>query len=347
MTKRDIKMSIIVVLVLIGVLSALSACGKKKEEPQPIERKYTVVGFSQVGAESDWRSANTRSMREAFTRDRGYDLILEDGQQKQSNQITAIRKFIQQGVDYIVLAPVTEKGWDTVLAEAKEAGIPVIIVDRMVDVSDSSLFTAWVGSDFELEAKKVTEWLHCYVEEIGMKDSDIRIVDLQGTIGASAQIGRTEGLEAAVEKYGWTLLGKQTADFTQAKGREVMENMLSQYDGINVVYCENDNSAFGAIEALTAAGLKVGSKINEGEVMVLSFDGVKQEALDKLRDDVITCIAECNPEHGPRVEAIINMMERGGMPEKYQYVPEDMFTSVDLVDEIRIGYSIFKVNVIK
>ena len=117
-----------------------------------------TVGFSQVGAESDWRTANTESMKSTFSEENGYELIFDDAQQKQENQLTAIRNFIQQEVDYIVLAPVTETGWDTVLQEAKDAGIPVIIVDRMVDVSDDSLYTAWVGSNFKLEGQKAMAW---------------------------------------------------------------------------------------------------------------------------------------------------------------------------------------------
>ncbi len=147
-----------------------------------------TVGFSQVGAESDWRTANSESMKSTFSEANGYKLIFDDAQQKQENQITAIRNFIQQEVDYIVLAPVTETGWDTVLQEAKDADIPVIIVDRMVDVSSDDLYTAWVGSNFKLEGQKACEWLKAYAEAKGMKE--INIVDIQGTIGASAQIGR-------------------------------------------------------------------------------------------------------------------------------------------------------------
>ena len=148
-----------------------------------------TVGFSQVGAESDWRTANSESMKSTFSEDNGYELIFDDAQQKQENQITAIRNFIQQEVDYIVLAPVTETGWDTVLQEAKDADIPVIIVDRMVDVSDDSLYTAWVGSNFKLEGQKAAEWLNAYAEAKGM--DEVNIAHIQGTIGASAQIGRT------------------------------------------------------------------------------------------------------------------------------------------------------------
>ena len=147
-----------------------------------------TVGFSQVGAESDWRTANTESMKSTFSEENGYELIFDDAQQKQENQLTAIRNFIQQEVDYIVLAPVTETGWDTVLQEAKDAGIPVIIVDRMVDVSDDSLYTAWVGSNFKLEGQKAMAWLDAYLEAKGRGDEEINLVDIQGTIGETSAL---------------------------------------------------------------------------------------------------------------------------------------------------------------
>ena len=278
-----------------------------------------TVGFSQVGAESDWRTANSESMKNTFTEENGYKLIFDDAQQKQENQITAIRNFIQQEVDYIVLAPVTETGWDTVLQEAKDADIPVIIVDREVKVSDESLFTAWVGSDFLLEGQKACEWLNAYAEAKGMKE--INIVDIQGTIGASAQIGRTQALDDAVEKYGWNLLAQQTGEFTQAKGQEVMESMLKQHDNINVVYCENDNEAFGAIDAIEAAGKTVGP---DGDILVMSFDTTKAGITDTL-DGKIILNTECNPLHGPRVEEIIKTLEEGGTPEKKAYVDEGIY----------------------
>ncbi len=231
-----------------------------------------TVGFSQVGAESDWRTANTESMKSTFSEENGYELIFDDAQQKQENQLTAIRNFIQQEVDYILLAPVTETGWDTVLQEAKDADIPVIIVDRMVDVSDDSLYTTWIGTDSLLEGRKAAEWLNAYTTAKGIDAKDVNIVDIQGTIGSTAQIGRSKGLEEGVDNYGWNLLAQQSGEFTQAKGQEVMESMLKQYDNINVVYCENDNEAFGAIDAIEAAGKTVGSDIANGEIMVMSFD---------------------------------------------------------------------------
>lgn len=339
------KRRLLRICLLFMILCA--GCGtkaEKAEESTPVPERKIVVGFSQVGAESDWRNANTESMKSALSSANGYTLIYEDGQQKQANQIRAIRTFIQQEVDYIVLAPVTETGWDTVLQEAKDAGIPVIIVDRMVNVEDEDLFACWVGSDFELEAKKVAEWLNCYVTLQGIQPDEVHIVNIQGTLGATSQIGRTKGLADAAQNYGWNLLAEVSGDYTQAKGREVMEGFLKEYDTVNVVYCENDNEAFGAIEAIESAGRTVGSDLKNGEIMVVSFDGVNETAVQYVTEGKITCIAECNPLHGPRVQALIETLEEGETPEKFSYVDEQFFCAYREITELNVEGKIYAVT---
>ena len=308
-----------------------SSEGEKKEAAA--DGDLITVGYAQVGAESDWRTANTESFKSTFTEENGYKLIFDDAQQKQENQLTAIRNFIQQEVDYILLAPVTETGWDTVLQEAKDADIPVIIVDRMVDVSDDSLYTTWIGTDSLLEGRKAAEWLNAYTTAKGIDAKDVNIVDIQGTIGSTAQIGRSKGLEEGVDNYGWNLLAQQSGEFTQAKGQEVMESMLKQYDNINVVYCENDNEAFGAIDAIEAAGKTVGSDIANGEIMVMSFDTTNAGLTDTLAGK-ITCDVECNPLHGPRAEELIKALEAGEEVQKLNYVDEEIFAADDTVDKV-------------
>lgn len=340
-----------VLFIILICLFLVAGCGegtsRKAAEEGPAEKKedLIVIGFSQVGAESDWRKENSESMRSTFTRDKGYDLIFEDAQQKQQNQITAIRTFIQRDVDYIVLAPVTEDGWDTVLGEAKDAGIPVIIVDRMVNVEDDSLFTCWVGSDFRLESKKACRWLKVYLDKQHFSHSDVNIVDIQGTIGSSAQIGRTGGLREAVLENGWNLLDAVPGEYTQAKGREATARLLEKYDNINVVYCENDNEAFGALEAIEAAGRTAGRDIRSGDIMVISFDGVSRLALDNLRNRSISCIGECNPLHGPRVKKIIENLEMGQTPDKYEYVDEDIFSGYEGITEITVDGKNYPVKI--
>ena len=335
------KKKMVTALLAVSMLAGLSAVNVMAADDGA---DTITVGFSQVGAESDWRTANTESMKSTFSEENGYELIFDDAQQKQENQLTAIRNFIQQEVDYIVLAPVTETGWDTVLQEAKDAGIPVIIVDRMVDVSDDSLYTAWVGSNFKLEGQKAMAWLDAYLEAKGRGDEEINLVDIQGTIGASAQIGRTEGFDEAVEAHdNWTTLAQQSGEFTQAKGQEVMESILKQSgDDIDVVYCENDNEAFGAIDAIKAAGYEVGA---DKDMMVFSFDSTK-EGLKKVQSGEITLNTECNPLHGPRVEAIIKQLENKETPEKKAYVDEEMFAHDDTVKSVTVDGKEYPVTVV-
>ena len=337
------KRKVITALLAATMVASLAVgCGNKGGDSKSDSSKSSssdeiTIGFSQVGAESDWRTANSESMKSTFSEKNGYKLIFDDAQQKQENQITAIRNFIQQDVDYIVLAPVTETGWDTVLKEAKDADIPVIIVDRMIDVSDDSLYTAWVGSNFKMEGQKACEWLNAYAEAKGMKE--VNIAHIQGTIGASAQIGRTEGLEEAAKEYGWNIVAQQTGEFTQAKGQEVMESMLKQHDNINVVYCENDNEAFGAIDAIEAAGKTVGSDIANGEIMVISFD-TTHAGLQDVLDGKIECDVECNPLHGPRAEELIKKLEAGEDVDKQNYVDEEIFAHDDTVKSVKATNSL-------
>ena len=343
--KKSIVFIILIFVIMVAGCAQSASRNTVEEGPAEKKENLIVIGFSQVGAESDWRKENSESMRSTFTRDKGYELIFDDAQQKQQNQITAIRTFIQRDVDYIVLAPVTEDGWDTVLGEAKDAGIPVIIVDRMVNVEDDSLFTCWVGSDFKLESRKACKWLKSFLARQHMDPGEVNIVDIQGTIGSSAQIGRTVGLREAVNENGWNLLDAVPGEYTQAKGREATARLLEEHDDINVVYCENDNEAFGALEAIEAAGKTAGRNIRAGEVVVISFDGVSRQALDNLRTGKISCIGECNPLHGPRVKKIIEDIEAGETPDKYEYVDEDIFSGYEFITEISVDGKSYPVKI--
>ena len=289
-----------------------------------------VVGFSQVGAESDWRNANTRSMQQALSAENGFRLIIDDAQQKKERQITAIRNFIHQGVDYIVLAPTTEDGWETVLGEAKAAGIPVIIIDRMIDRSlatgepGDDLFTCWIGSDFTRQGNAAVAWL-----ESRFGSAPVRIVHLQGNYGSSAQVGRSASLDEGLRRNPqWTLVARDSGDFTQAKGQELVEAYLAQGIGFDVIFSENDNMAYGAIDALKNAGLTPGK-----DVTIVSFDA-NRKALEMVAAGEIGFDVECNPLHGPRVKAVIEQLERGEAPLKYTYVEESAFDSQGLSREL-------------
>ena len=338
----------IVFVLMLSLSLIFSSCGKAKtDEDDTTEgndsQKLISVGFSQLGAESDWRVANTESVRANLTKQEGFDLMYDDAQQKQDKQIMAIRNFTQQEVDFIVLAPVMETGWDTVLQEAKDAKIPVIILDRMVDVKDTNLFTAWIGSDFKKEGKIACEWLRSYTEKKGIDASELRIVDIQGTLGATAQIGRTDGLTQAAAKYGWQIVASEPADYTQTKGKEVMQRLLKEHEDINVVYAENDNEAIGVIEAIEEAGKKAGSDIANGEIMVISFDAA-HSGLSYVLDGRIALDVECNPLQGEDLKNIIKAVKNGEEYNKYTYIAESVFSHDAVIKSVKIDDTDYEIT---
>lgn len=297
------------------------------QEITEVDENLIVVGFSQVGSESDWRNAHTQSVKSTLTEENGFYLIFEDAQQKQENQIKAVRSFILQEVDYIVLSPIVETGWEAVLQEAKDAGIPVILDDRSADV-DEDLYTCWVGANFEKEGTAAAEWLADYLKEQGRSGEEIEIVTVQGTAGASAQLGRTRGFLNVMEKHdNWEMLEMLDGDFTQAKGQEVMETLLAKYTDIDVVVCENDNMAFGAVDAIKEAGRTCGP---DGDIIILSFDAVRA-AFDSMIAGDINAVFECNPLHGPKLQEILNSLAAGKSVDRIQYMEEAYFdTTMDL-----------------
>jgi len=345
--RRILSGKLHILAMFLGVFSViLGGCVKpEQEETTESAERLITVGFSQLGAESDWRVANTESIKSSLTRAGGFDLMFDDAQQKQDKQFHAIRNFIQQEVDCIVLAPVMETGWDTVLEEAKDAGIPVVVVDRQVNVSDTSLITAWVGSDFRREAKIACEWLKSFTEVKGIAPEDLYIVDIQGTMGATAQIGRSTGLELACDKYGWNLLAAVPADYAQTKSKEVMQNLLEEHDNINVVYCENDNEALGAIEAIEESGRVVGSDIAGGEILIISFDAA-QSGLKLVLEGKIALDVECNPLQGEEIERLVMAVNSGAEFNKYTYVSESAFSADDTVTSVMLDDEEYQITVL-
>lgn len=320
----------LILLLLLPALLLLGGCMPYVRQTPEEETTLITVGFSQVGAESDWRVANTESMRESLSEENGFELLFDNARQKQENQFKAIRTFIQQDVDYIVLAPVTETGWESVLEEARAAGIPVIIVDRQVELSDVSLYTSWVGSDFRKTADEAITWLAETLEARENADEEVQILHLQGTPGSTAQLQRSAALEAGAAAHkGWTVAEHLNGDFTQAKAYEETLAYLQSNPAPDVVYCENDNMCFGVMQAMDELGIVYGS----GGVTLISFDAVRR-ALSYCKDGKIDLCAECNPLHGPRVCAIIEQLERGETPEKQSYVPEQLFTGDRITDEL-------------
>jgi len=283
------------------------------EAAKPSEAKKLVVGFAQVGAESAWRTAETDSIK-AEAEKRGIELKFSDAQQKQENQIKAIRSFIQQKVDAIVVAPAVSSGWDTVFKEAQDAKIPVILVDRGVDC-DASLYSTFIGSDFIQEGKNA-----CIELAKAMGDKG-NIVELQGSVGASAATDRQKGFAEELKNHpNLKILKSQTGDFARAKGKEVMESFLKS-DGKNIqgVYAHNDDMALGAVQAIEEAGFKPGV-----DIKIVGVDGVK-DAFQAMVDGKYNATIECNPLLGPQVFDAAETLSSGGTVEKWIKSDEGVF----------------------
>ena len=289
-----------------------------------------TIGFAQVGHESDWRTASTKSCQDVFSEANGYDLQFVDCDNDPAVQLEAIRNFIEQDVDYIIVDPIVATGWDTVLTECEDAGIPVIVIDRTID--DSDKYISWVGSNFKTEGLACGEWLKAYAEKKGI--SEINALVIEGSTGASAQLGRSEGFKEIADREGWTILDSQNGDFTQDGGQEVMESYIKSYEGkFNVVVCQNDNEAFGAMDAMKAAGISYGV---DGDVILVSFDACTA-GLQFVKSGDINADFECNPLAAPFVEEVIKTIESGGQPEKEVYMEEHWFVNEDILDSIEVN----------
>ncbi len=306
--------------VLAGAMAlTLSACGGDTgtgAAEAGAQDDTITVGFSQVGSESGWRAANTTSIQGALTQENGFDLKFSDAQQKQENQIQALRSYIAQGVDVIAFSPVVETGWDSVLEEAKAADIPVVLTDRAVDSEDDSLYVSFIGSDFVEEGKRAGAWVS---EELGTEP--INVVELQGTTGSAPAIDRKEGFETAIEdNSNITVVASQTGNFTRTEGKQVMEGFLQSEEDIDVVYAHNDDMGLGAIEAIEAAGLVPGE-----DIKIVTIDAVK-DGMQALADGEISYIVECNPLLGPDLAEIIKNVVAGEEVEKRIVVEDAAFT---------------------
>ena len=321
-----VSIAVLVGIIVFGEVNNIFLSPEKDIGKTQFEDDLIVVGVSQLGSESVWRTANTKSVEAALSRENGFFAIINNARQNQENQIKAVRDFISQGVDCIVLAPVTESGWENVLEEAKVAGIPVILIDRTVDIKDASLYTTHIGSDMHMEGVRAGEWL---ARKTSRTDEEINIVILQGTPGSSAQIGREKGFyEIANQNPNWNILEVADADFTTTKGKEEMARLLSEYEDIDVVFSENDDMTFGAIEAINEAGLTCGI---DGDITIISFDA-GYEALVNVYNGYIDVDVECNPLFGDLLADVIKKIDSSQPIGKEYIVDEQVFTK-DNVEE--------------
>ncbi|MBE1586225.1 ABC transporter substrate-binding protein [Nonomuraea angiospora] len=276
-----------------------------------------TMGFSQVGAESGWRTANTKSVQDS-AKTAGITLKFSDAQQKQENQIKAIRSYIQQKVDVIAFSPVVESGWDTVLKEAKDAKIPVILTDRAVDSKDTSLYKTFLGSDFVEEGKKAGQWL---VNEYKDAKDPVNIVELQGTTGSAPANDRKSGFQEVIgADPKFKIIASQTGDFTRAKGKEVMEAFLKSNPDIDVLYAHNDDMGLGAIEAIEGAG-----KVPGKDIKIITVDAVK-DGMQALADGKINYIVECSPLLGPQLMDLAKKVVKGEQVPARVVTEETTFT---------------------
>jgi ABC-type sugar transport system substrate-binding protein len=280
-----------------------------------LAQKKIVLGFSQIGAESEWRTANTESIKQA-AKDAGIELKFADAQQKQENQIKAIRSFIAQKVDVIAFSPVVESGFETVLREAKAAKIPVILTDRAVNVKDDTLYVTFMGSDFLEEGRKAGKWM---LENA--KGKQVNIVELQGTVGSAPAIDRKKGFEEVIKgKPEYKIVRSQTGDFTRAKGKEVMQAFLkADPKSINVLYAHNDDMAIGAIQAIEEAGLKPGK-----DITIISIDAVKG-AFEAMMAGKLNVSVECSPLLGPQLMSAVKDVVAGKAIPKRIVTQEGIF----------------------
>lgn len=304
-------------LALAGAIALTAAgCSSSTDAGEGGGDETITVGFAQTGSESGWRSANTESMKTAFSAENGFDLIFNAADNDPAAQIAAVRDFINQGVDAIVIAPIVEDGWDDVLQEAADAGIPVVLEDRTVSASDD-LYASWVGLDFHKEGVTAGTWA---AENFG--DTPTNMVVLEGTTGSAPANERAAGFDEAIEGTSIEKIDSQTGDFTRDGGKKVMEGFLQKYgvDGIDLVYAHNDDMALGAIEAIEAAGAVPGE-----DIKIISIDAVKDGML-ALIDGKINFIVECNPLLGELAAGIVTDVLAGNEVDKEYYVTDLSFT---------------------
>ncbi|WP_411089952.1 ABC transporter substrate-binding protein [Streptomyces sp. 061-3] len=310
----------------VGVAAAggLAACAKEDSGSNSSSSgggsKAISLGFSQVGSESGWRTANTESVKEA-AKEAGYILKFSDAQQKQENQISAIRSFIAQKVDVIAFSPVVVTGWDAVLKEAKAKNIPVVLTDRSVETSDDSLYVTLVGSDFTDEGRRAAKILEKVLEKAGHKGA-VKIAQLEGTTGAAPAIERAKGFKEVMEakhKDDWKIVVSQTGDFTRAGGKQVMAAFLQSNPDINVLFAHNDDMAIGAIQSIEAAGKKPGK-----DILIVSIDGVK-DGFVAMSEGKINAIVECNPLLGPQLMDVVKKVKDSETVERWIKTEESDF----------------------
>lgn len=322
---RFVVLSMMVFLMILAFYWVRqSAFERTENSAAPVQNKI-VLGFSQLGAESAWRSANSESIKSA-AKEAGIELKFSNAFQKQEEQIKALRSFIAQQVDVIAFSPIVETGWDAVLNEAKLSGIPVVILDRGIAIQDPSLYVTYIGSDFEEEGRRAGRWL---LEQVKGVNRNIEVVEIQGNSGSAPAIGRKKGFEELVKKNTYIkMMDSQYGDFIKSKGKEVMEAFLkAEGPKIDYLFAHNDDMALGAIEAIEEYGLKPGK-----DIKIISVDAGKA-AFEAMLEGKINCAVECNPLQGPvLMDTVKNILDGKQVPKRI-LIEEGIFPEETAAEE--------------
>ncbi len=303
------------------LLAGLTGCAGKQESTG--DNASIVVGFSQLGAESSWRIANTASMEQA-AKEYGYSLMMENANQKQEKQIDAIRSFIAYRVDVIVFSPIVETGWDNVLTEAKQAGIPVILMDRMIETQDDSLYTAYVGADFYAEGRRAGEYLVRKADAVNAEH--LNIAEICGTTDSTPMRDRQRGfMDVIGQDARFTVIDSVDGDFLRSKGEECMRDLLAKYgtDGIDVIYSHNDSMTLGVLDVLESLDDPAVK-----DMILITVDGEK-EAVEALKAGRINCVVQCTPHLGPSVMKLVGDLKAGKELPKIYHPEESAFSDLD------------------
>lgn len=336
LAKLAVSASVCLLLMLTGCEAGQGPAGGTVSRPDDKEAAFPAegsvpsrsirLGFSQLGSESDWRKANTRSVQDA-AKETGVQLLIENAEQSQAKQIEAIRSFVRQKVDVIAIAPVVEKGWEPILREVQQAGIPVIIADRMVELSDPSLYVSHIGSDFYEEGRKAGKYV---LDKLLRTEGTVGIAELKGTEGSTPSLARGKGFHDVIRQNpNLQVIESEYANFTVEQGREVMQELLQRRGReIQVLFSHNDDMALGAIEAIEAYGLKPGK-----DIVIVSVDGTRK-AFEKLMEGKINSVVECNPLLGPYLmQAVKELLDGRTLPKRI-VTPDRIFTEVTAGKEV-------------
>ncbi|MFA5545205.1 MAG: ABC transporter substrate-binding protein [Sphaerochaetaceae bacterium] len=315
-------------IMVLLLTCCLVGCGAQKGKSSQFEEDHgLIVGFSQIGAESAWRTCNTRSVQDAAAA-QGVQLVYDNAEQKQENQIKAIRSFIAYQVDVIVFVPIVTDGWDNVLQEARDAGIPVLVTDRKIEVADPSLYAGFIGTDSLKEGRNAGQFvLDKFTEKrkrFEQTKEPITIVELFGTEGSSVANGRAEGFREVLASHPeFQIIYSKSGDFLRSKGYELAVEFLDMYKDIDVLFSHNDGMTLGAIEAMEERGIRPGK-----DIVIVTIDA-QQTAIDALRAGKVNCVIECNPKTGPEIIRLAERLAAGQYIPRLQYVHEEVFYETD------------------